>query len=136
MAYHRGFSSRLNYDDCAYKKELEQSLGCLEYQLTPDMYENCSRCIVDEYPRPFNGNIVDAESELYNLTRPSSKCPTRKYNPNCKKSDKCMSTYDSEVPIVLAPEVCPIVYNNLNWQGGNGIRDPKPAKCRGRKMKN
>lgn len=134
MSYHQGFSSRLDYDDCAYKKELEQSLGCFEYQINPDMYENCSRCVVDEFPRPFDPKFVDAESELFNITRPASKCPSRKYNPLCKKSSKCTSTYDPSNPVVLAPEVCPIVYNNLNWQGGNAIRNPKPTNCNGKRV--
>ena len=131
MTYHQGFSSRLPYDPCAYQKRLSESTAPYAYAVMPDYYENCNRCVYDRYTRPFDADIVDAESELYNITRPSSKCPSRKYNPNCKRSDAgCLRTSDS--PIVLANEICPIVYNNLRWSNETGIREPSPSNCMGR----
>jgi hypothetical protein len=131
MAYHQGFSTRLPYDPCAYSKSLTESTGPFAYQMFDGKYENCNRCVYDHFTRPFDGDIVDVDSELRNQTRPSSKCPSRKYNPNCKKSTQCISTYDDAVPVVLAPEVCPIVFNNLVWGNDTGIRDPSPSNCSG-----
>lgn len=134
MSYHVGFSSRLPYDPCAYQKRLSESTAPYAYSVLPDYYENCQKCVYDKYTRPFDADIVDAESELYNITRPASKCPSRKYNPNCKKSGSCTSTFDHGNVIVMAPEVCPIVFNNLHWGNDTGIRDPRPANCKGRRL--
>lgn len=131
MAYHKGFSARLPYDPCAYNKRLSESVAPYAYQMYDGKYENCSKCVYDHYTRPFDSDVIDVESELYNITRPASKCPTRKYNPKCMKSPNCISTYDKSVPVVLAPEVCPIVFNNLRWGNDTGIRDPMPSNCRG-----
>lgn len=132
MTYNQGFSTRLPYDPCAYQKLLSESTAPYAYTMLPDKYENCQRCVYDKYTRPFDSDIVDVESELYNITRPASLCPTRKYNPNCKKSRRCISTYDPTAPVVLAPEVCPPVHNNLHWGNETGIRNPRPLNCTGR----
>jgi len=131
MAYHKGFSTRLPYDPCAYNKSLSESTAPYAYQMFDGKFENCSRCVYDHYTRPFDGDIVDVDSELRNITRPASRCPSRKYNPRCKASPNCISTYDDAVPVVLAPEVCPIVFNNLHWGNDTGIRDPRPSNCQG-----
>jgi hypothetical protein len=131
MSYHKGFSTRLPYDPCAYNKHLSESVAPYAYQMFDGKFENCSRCVYDHYTRPFDGDITDVDSDLKNISRPTSKCPSRKYNPECKKSGNCISTYDKTAPIVLAPEVCPIVFNNLHWGNETGIRDPKPSDCKG-----
>jgi hypothetical protein len=35
----------------------------------------------------FYAGPVDVESELFNITRQNSKCPTKKYSPNCSPKD-------------------------------------------------
>lgn len=136
MAYHKGFSSRLPYDLCAYNKELGESTAPYAYQMYDGKFENCNKCVYDHYTRPFDGDIVDVDSDLSNRTRIASKCPSKMYNPKCTKSKTCISTYDDSAPVVLAPEVCPIVYNNLNWGNETGIRDPLPSNCKGYAVKN
>lgn len=131
MTFHQGFSTRLPYDPCAYSKDLTESTAPYSYQMYDGKYENCKKCVQDRYVRPFDGDVVDIESELRNQTRPASKCPSRKYNSACKKSENCISSFDETVPVVLPPEACPIVYNNLVWGNDNGIRHPCPAKCSG-----
>lgn len=131
MSYHKGFSARLRYDPCAYNKDLSESVAPFAYQLYDGKYENCNRCVYTHYTRPFDGDIIDVDSDLKNISRPASNCPSRKYNPRCKRSPNCISTYDSHVPVVLAPEVCPIVFNNLTWGNDTGIRHPRPANCKG-----
>ena len=131
MSYHKGFSSRLPYDPCAYNKTLSESVAPYSYITYDGKFENCNKCVHDKYTRPFDADIVDVESELRNQTRLASSCPIRQYNPKCKNSATCISTYDAKVPVVLAPEVCPIVFNNLNWKGGTGIRNTPPSNCKG-----
>ena len=131
MSYHKGFSTRLQYDNCAYNKVLSESTGPYTYSTYDGKYENASRCVYDRYTRPFDGEIVDVDSELRNINRYASNCPSKKYNPKCKKSPNCLSTFDDSVPVVLAPEICPIVHNNLNWGNNTGIVENVPSKCIG-----
>lgn len=135
MSYQKGFSSRLPYDPCAYKKTLNESTAPYSYQMYDGKFENCGKCVYDHFTRPFDGDVVDVDSDLKNISRPASKCPSRKYNPQCVKSQNCISTYDSSAPVVLAPEVCPIVFNNLVWNGGSGIKNPDSSKCKGYNLK-
>jgi hypothetical protein len=109
-----GGFSRLNYDRCAYQKKVFESVGPLAHQMYPGYYENCSKCTHDDYfPRPFDGQIIDAESELTNRTRRATRCPQYKYLPGCPKSCYCTNTFDKDNKIVLPQEVCPIVHSNI-----------------------
>jgi hypothetical protein len=126
-----GYSSRLYADPCAYNKRLTESTAPYAYTMYDGKYEQCNVCVYDTYTRPFDGNVVDVESDLTNRSRPASSCPSRKYNPYCKKSAQCISTYDASAPRQIVPEICPITYNNLVWKGGNGIRNPAPVGCTG-----
>ena len=78
--------NRLNSDLCQYKQVLYESVGPGHYQLgTPPI---CDKCI-PETPKMrlqrqgvlYQAPLVDAESELRNITNPSTKCPTKKYYP-------------------------------------------------------
>ncbi len=110
-----GSFNRLRYDKCAYEKTLFQSTSPMQYRLSMDPFENSNKCIYDKdsFYHPYDEKIIDASSELSGRGRPASDCAQNKYNPNCEKSAMCTSTYDSSNPIVLAPEVCPIIQNNL-----------------------
>jgi hypothetical protein len=109
-----GSSNRLIYDCCEYKKSLEQSVSPLAYYFYDGKYENGHKCVYNGYfSRPFDREIVDAESELFNLTRPATKCPEKKYNPNCKHTPTCWSTFDKTIPVAINPLICPVVYNNI-----------------------
>jgi len=112
------FSSRLIYDYCAYDKKLQESTSPFSYAMYNGKYESEQRCIYKKYTRPFDEDIVDIESDLFNVTRMASRCPSKKYNKN-----------ESSKNVVVYPaEACPIVYNNLVWKGGNGIRLPSNPK--------
>ena len=125
-----GTFTRLQYDNCAYQKTLTESTDPLKYYLFEKKYENCGKCGVKEngFYRPFD--LVDEESELKGITRANSKCPQRKYNPSCKKGPNCTSTYDKSVPVVYAPEVCPIVHNNIPRMVTPGYSPPNQAFCK------
>jgi hypothetical protein len=112
MAQNVGFFNRQLYDNCNYQQTLYESTSPLAYNLYFGKQENCKRCkFGDRLWRKYD--LVDIESELRNQTRPLSKCDQFKYSPNCKKSGLCLSTFQKGNPIVPAPEICPIVYNNI-----------------------
>jgi len=122
-----GASNRIKYDTCEYQKSLYESTKPLSFQMFEGKYNNCGRCVHDKIYRPFD--LVDIESELKNITRPASKCAQFKYNPNCKQSSNCTSTYDRAVPIVLAPQICPIVRNNIPKMTHPGYTMPRDNIC-------
>lgn len=91
--------NRLNYDTCSYQHTLAESVGPGEYMLTepPNVKEPCFA----ESPQirlqrqgvsvAQNMPLIDVDSELMNLTRAASNCPSRKYVPNgnqCNESHK------------------------------------------------
>jgi hypothetical protein len=127
ISNHQGFSDRSKYEECETKRSIKESTAPGEYQLFGGKFENCDKCKVDRNYRPFD--LVDVESELKNITRRASRCPENKYDPRCKKSSRCLSTYDASRPVVLAPEVCPIVYNNIPRQTHPGFTDPVFFSC-------
>ena len=123
----QGHSNRLIYDKCSYGKQLHESTSPLMYQLYQGKYENCNKCVYDKIYFPYE--LVDIESELRNQTRPLTHCDQFKYHPRCKKSKLCVSTFDKSVPVVPAPEVCPIIFNNIPKQQTPGYTMPNPNFC-------
>ena len=125
-----GSSNRSLYDSCQYSQDLFESTSPLGYNLFFGKHENCNKCIHDSFYVKYQPEIVDVESELLNLSRPLSNCSQFKYNPKCKRSGLCTSTFDKSVPVVLAPEVCPIIYNNIPRQTSPGYKLPSPNICK------
>ena len=123
-----GSSNKLKYDSCLGNKELYESTAPLAYNMYFGKFENCNKCKKDRFWVKYD--LVDIESELRNQTRPLSNCDQFKYSPSCKKSKMCTSTFDKSVPVVLAPEICPIVYNNIPKMTTNGIRMPDQNFCK------
>ena len=86
-------SNRLIYDTCAYKHELSQSVGPLEYVLNPMKFENCNKCRMElglvggSAVSHVKGNLVDLETDLRGQTRRTTKCPTRLYQNPCPTGD-------------------------------------------------
>lgn len=122
-----GSSNRLIYDNCAYQKKIYESTSPLDYNLYQGKFENCKKCLHDKFWTPYQ--LVDIETELRNQNRPLSHCDQFKYNPSCKKSQICLSTFDKSVPVVLAPEVCPIVHNNIPVTKDVGYKVPQQSAC-------
>ena len=87
------FQSRLHFDSCTYKHNLKQSVGTGDYMLGTPL-ANCRICFsTDPAIRLARGSgvstcdsvpLIDADSELKNLTRRASDCPTEKYLPTGK----------------------------------------------------
>ena len=125
----QGSSNRLRYDNCAYAKTLAESVSPFAYMMYDGKFENGGKCKLDNAWRPYYKEVVDVESDLKNITRPATKCPSLKYNPNCKKSPGCVSTFDPSVPVILDRDVCPIVFNNIPRMNYNGLVNPDKIGC-------
>lgn len=81
--------NRLAYDTCAYKVDLKQSVTPLDYQLYVGKFENTKPCPCNKENTLEKCNVkfgtrADVENELYNLNRPGTLCPNKKYNPKEK----------------------------------------------------
>ena len=101
--------TRLDYDCCAYAKDLQESTTPLEYLMYKGKYENCKKCPDHANYLDF-GNKTEIESELRNQTRYSSKCPSEKYNP--AKPFKAIKTTN--------PRVCERIPSGLKKITGPG----------------
>ncbi len=117
----QGSSNKLIYDTCSYAQWVYASTEPLQYQLYMGKNENCGKCRKDTFWHPYD--LVDVESELRNQTRPASKCGIFKYNPNNKNQNP------DEPPVVLAPECCSILHNNIPKRTDVGYRLPDPNIC-------
>jgi hypothetical protein len=132
MSYQtQGASNRNIYDCCDYAQQLQQSVDPLQYYLYFGAQENCSKCIDKKAWYRQDKEVVDVESELWNITRPLSRCDQFKYNPNCKTGPDCISTF-ADTPKILSPSLCPIVYNNIPIQTSPGYKVPNSNICAGK----
>ena len=80
--------NRLRYDNCAYKQELNESVGTLAYVLDPSRFENCNKCTAEGgvgRDTISYGELVNIENELRNQTAATSVCPSKKHNPKTAK---------------------------------------------------
>lgn len=86
-------SNRLIYDTCAYKHDLVQSVGPLEYMLNPIKFENANKCRMElgliggSAVSHVKGNLVDLETDLRGQTRRTTKCPSKLYQNPCPQGD-------------------------------------------------
>ena len=93
--------NRLNYDTCAYRQNLYQSVGPGEYRLTepPNLDEPCfaespqirlqRQGVSVDTTKP----LIDIDSELMNITREASNCPSKKYIPDGNESRLTYSSW-------------------------------------------
>lgn len=83
--------NRLQYDTCAYRKNLKESLNVGCYQMYGGKYDNQNKCRIEfgiiggNNVSTYKGNQVDLESDLRGQTRPLSLCPKHKYMPVCNQ---------------------------------------------------
>jgi hypothetical protein len=117
----RGSSNRLIYDNCSYAQWVYASTEPLSYRMYMGKNENCGKCIDDKFWHPYD--LVDVESELRNQTRPTSKCGQFKYSPANKAFNP------EKPPVVLAPECCSILKQNIPRRTDNGVHVPSSNIC-------
>lgn len=95
--------TRLNYDDCSYKQQLDQSINPMVYQLSKQANTHPQRCLSarnSNYSQYELCNIVDTESKLKLLNIRQSDCSKVKnkvwdhYPGGQNKLDICCS-YDA-----------------------------------------
>lgn len=108
-----GSSNRQLYDTCNQQQRDHESVAVGVRQMYLGHYENVNKCKQDKFWYKQSPEVIDAESELSWRSRPLSKCVRFNYDPHCKKSGLCTSTFDQSNPVILAPEVCPIIHNNI-----------------------
>jgi hypothetical protein len=83
--------SQLKYDDCAYTQTLKQSISPGDYMLqTPRPCQPCfvasPGIMVGGYGASLCENLIDVDSELMNITRKASDCPSKKYLPGATQA--------------------------------------------------
>lgn len=91
--------NRLKYDFCEEKNVINQSIrpgdykvntpvacnGC--YQVNPSiLMQKGGVSLQKDTPWRFYNGPIDVESDLKNITRPATKCPTFKYQPKCENT--------------------------------------------------
>lgn len=87
MSAHFSFTRSL-YDDCSLEKKQQESEGPFKYATDSSVVESKESCFLGAAPfqhNPFHSvptSSVDIESELRLQTRPLSKCPSQKFDPN------------------------------------------------------
>src|SRR3990167_2998657 len=92
-----GTFERLAYDSKAYAIALKQSTDPLLYSLDPSYCFVCTPCrpsqpgYIGKVGVSLTGqrSLVDVESDLYNLTRQTSKDPGMLYTPYCPQCNNC-----------------------------------------------
>jgi hypothetical protein len=123
----QGYSSRLPYDECAYGDKLKESVGPMEYRLSPDQMYNCNSCLSTLGPRSSNlgrgydisrpfatgyaasQDLVDVESNLSNRHIKTSKCKSGNVNTTdvnkykLKNVKLCDNTLNPETTRLSAP---------------------------------
>ena len=93
--------NRLIYDKCAYQQKLNSSTAPGNYIMYPGKYEHCSKCRIQlgqvggNAVSLYDGNMVDLESDLFNINRVASMCNRSKYQPKYTNCPKCR---DSGLP--------------------------------------
>ncbi len=109
------FNKLLNYDQCKIDQDEKFNRDAFYYQIEPSKRENCKRCVSNN-KMYFKGDVelVDRESDLRGITRPSSGCDRFGYSKDCKKSKICTSTFDPSNPIIPDPSIC--YYNRQPFQ--------------------
>lgn len=117
----QGSSNKLIYDNCSYAQWVHVSTDPLKYRMYMGKHENCGKCREDKFWHPYD--LVDVESELRNQTRPASKCGQFKYLPTNKKFNP------DKPPVVLAPECCSILNQNIPKRTDTGVRVPNTNIC-------
>ena len=76
----QGGSTRLRYDECAYRKELCESTSPYAWMMYNGKFDNEQKCRKDKYWRPFDPEVVDVESDLsknFKQTLISKLCKTK-----------------------------------------------------------
>ena len=95
--------NRLRYDVCAYQKALSESVAPIDYLLDISRFEHCGKCrnelglVGGTAVSHINGDLVALENDLFNITRPTSRCPQYHYAPT-GPGEPIISPIDMTIP--------------------------------------
>ena len=125
--------NRLIYDQCAYSKELSESVAPLNYMLDPIKYKHCDECRIElglvggTAVSHISGNLVDLENSLLGIDRPGTKCPSYKWLPVAPGQPVQGKEY---VKPVTHPKVdtTPKHLRPCQMQSFPGVPQPPPTK--------
>jgi hypothetical protein len=98
----------LKYDDCSYTHQLRESISPGDYMIgTPRPCDPCfvvsPGVTVDRFGASLcDKNLVDVNSELLNITRKASDCPSKKYVPSA--DPYCQVTHFKECTSLVPEE--------------------------------
>lgn len=87
-------SNRLMYDECCYKRDLQQNTNQLTYTLDPSRYYRCDPCrlelgtVAGNNVSQIKGSLVDLENDLRGQTRYNSRCPDKKNSWRMNKNEQ------------------------------------------------
>ena len=116
--------NRLDYDKCAYAQKLTESTSPLCYLLYKGKYEHNKDCKLSAHPNDMSQlNKTVVENELYNLTRTSTTCSSKKYNPTQKVD------VPKHSPARLCENVHQLTPSGLPKITSNGLSDGTNGKC-------
>lgn len=94
--------TKLSYDNCTYKANLEGNVSQLSYNLDAVKFYNKNKCMNNlglvggTAVSHVSGNLVDLESNLFGIDREASKCATMKFLP---RSDEVAQGADFYRPV-------------------------------------
>jgi hypothetical protein len=95
--------NRLTYDACAYQKALSESVAPIDYMLDIVKFEHCGKCrnelglLGGTAVSHVTGDLVALENDLFNITRPSTRCPAYHYRP-IAPGDPVTTQIDMSIP--------------------------------------
>lgn len=82
--------SRVAYDTCTYAERLNENVSHLDYTLDTIKYQNCNACrnelslVGGNNVSQVEGNLVDLESNLFGIDRPTSRCASLRFLPSAQ----------------------------------------------------
>jgi hypothetical protein len=119
--------SRLNYDNCAYGKSIQESTSVGNYMLESPL-NNCNECFFDSPNIRMaksgvaictKSPLIDIDSELMGLKRTASKC-VKSPLPNCEQKElkSCTNTFMVSEDTKLSNPPCTLRgtgWNRWEW---------------------
>jgi hypothetical protein len=99
--------TRLHYDACDYKQDLNENVSVLGYVLDPVKYNHCTPCrpelglVGGNNVSQVQGNLVDLENNLFGIDRGFSRCDVTEFMPRPDGKVQGKDLYkDTKFPLV------------------------------------
>ncbi len=128
--------TKKKYDECYTNQEINQKTAHLPLVMDLNKYVNCNNlCKQPNTQFPQYNQLIDIESSLMGLDRPSSNCNNNQY-PLCA-SNGCLLTNDNRIPQFTTPYVCErgrdgekaVVTTNMKLPTNSGINNINTNPC-------